>query len=194
MRIGKYKFLLAALLSFLADSVYSQYTDSAAFHIKAQFAGDLGLVSLGVGKEFLNNKLDADVFVGYLPQSFGGEQLVTAALKVAYVPFKAVKLEALDWHPLRTGLQLGYTFGDEYFAFEPRDKYPKGYYGFSTALHLYYFLGGEVAFARIKRLENFGLYYEAGALGEYLVSYIKNPGYLSPGKIFHLALGVRLSL
>ncbi|AKD04232.1 hypothetical protein POKO110462_19960 [Pontibacter korlensis] len=194
MRTWKYKFLLAALLSFLTESVYSQHTDSSAFHIKAQFAGELGLVSLGVGKEFLQDKLDADVFVGYLPEGFGGEQLVTAALKLAYVSFEAVQLEALDWHPLRTGLQLGYTFGDDYFAFEPRDKYPKGYYGFSTAFHLYYFLGGEVEFARVKHLEKFGLYYETGALGKYLVSYIKNPKYLSPGKVFHLALGIKLSL
>ena len=178
----------------LANNTYSQYNQEPRYHLKAQFAGDIGLVAVGVGKEMLNQKLDADIFLGYLPESFGGEDLVTTALKLAYVPFQTLQAGNVDWQPLRTGLQLAYTFGDDYFAFEPRDQYPKGYYGFSTALHLYYFLGGELGLTRVKHLEKFGVYYEVGALGKYLLSYITNPDYLSPGKIFHLALGVKYSL
>jgi len=48
--------------------------------------------------------------------------------------------------------------------------------------------------ARLKHLEKVGVYYELGALGKYLLSYATNPRYLSPGKIFHLALGVKYSL
>ena len=180
--------VLPFLVSFRAQS---QDNAPSAYHVKAQFAGDLGLLSLGAGRAFFHEKLEADLFLGYLPEKVGGDRIVTSAIKATYIPVKTIQLKALDWQPLRTGLQIGYTFGDEYFAFEPRDKYPKSYYGFSTALHLYYFIGGQVNLTRVNKLSKLGVYYEVGSNAEYIISYIQNPVYLSPGKIFHLALGIR---
>lgn len=182
-----------AFFLLLSVSASGQRREGIPFHIKAQFAGDIGLVSLGVGKDFLNEKLDADVFVGYLPESIGGDEIVTGAIKVAYVPFRPVSVGIFAWRPLRTGLQVSYTFGDNFFATQPEDKYPKEYYQFSTAIHYAYFLGGEIDFTGIRALERFGIYYEAAALGEYIVAYAVNPKYLNPAKIFNLGLGIRYS-
>lgn len=187
--------LVVALLLQVSDHAYSQQADTLSpYHIKAQFAGDIGLISIGAGRSFWKDRLETDIFLGYLPEKVGGDQIITAALKATYIPVKAIQIKSLDWQPLRTGLQLAHTFGDEYFAFEPHDKYPKSYYGFSTALHLYYFIGGQVNLARTGEGSRFGAYYEVGANVEYIVSYVQNPGYLSPGKIFNLSLGVRMKL
>ena len=170
------------------DRVFSPY------HAKVQYAGSIGFVSAGIGRSFFHEKLETDLFAGYLPEGIGGDHIWTAALKATAVPFKAIPVKALDWQPLRTGLQLAYTFGEQYFIVEPRDKYEKGYYGFPTAMHLYLHLGGLVDFARVEKLQRLGFYYEVNTSAEYLISYIQNPKYLGPGKIFNLALGVRVRL
>jgi len=194
MKATALSFLLLPLLFLASFGVNGQETKPSPYHVKIQFAGNLGLFSVGAGRTFLQDKIETDLFFGYLPEKIGGDRIFTTALKATYVPVRTFPLKSLNWQPLRTGLQLGYTFGDEYFAFEPRDKYPKSYYGFSTALHLYYFLGGQVDFARIEKLNKFGVYYEVGSNVEYIVSYVQNPTYLSPAKIFNLALGVRMKL
>ncbi|GAB3196576.1 hypothetical protein ABID22_002870 [Pontibacter aydingkolensis] len=167
---------------------------ASAYHLKAQFAGGIGFLSAGVGRTFFNEKLETDLFLGYLPESIGGDRIVTSAIKVTYRPVKPIQLKAIDWQPLRIGAQVSYTFGSDYFVKEPGDKYIKGYYGFPTALHGSILLGGQIDFTRINKLNKFSAYYEFGSSMEYLISYIQNPKYLSPAKIFKLALGVRMRL
>ncbi|MBC5991308.1 hypothetical protein [Pontibacter cellulosilyticus] len=198
-----YTFILALVLTVIvAPPTFAQQeqTDTTAvppaspFHLKAQFAGGIGFLSVGVGRTLFDEKLETDLFLGYLPQSIGGDRIVTSAIKATYVPIKPVQIKTVNWQPLRVGLQVSYTFGSDYFATEPSDKYPKSYYGFSTALHGSILLGGQVDLTRVDRLKKFAAYYEFGTSMEYLVSYIQNPKYLSPGKIFNLALGVRMRL
>ncbi|PKV67092.1 hypothetical protein [Pontibacter ramchanderi] len=181
-------FLLSPFTSLGQDSTFSPY------HAKVQYAGSIGFVSAGIGRSFFHEKLETDLFVGYLPEQIGGDHIWTTALKATAVPFKTIPVGSLDWQPLRTGLQLSYTFGEQYFIVEPREKYEKGYYGFPTALHLYLHLGGQVDFARVGELQRFAVYYEVNTSAEYLISYIQNPKYLGLGKIFNLALGVRVKL
>lgn len=180
--------LLSPFTSHGQDSTLSPY------HAKVQYAGSIGFVSAGIGRSFFQEKLETDLFVGYLPESIGGDHIWTAALKATAVPFKTIPVRSLDWQLLSTGVQLAYTFGEQYFIVEPRDKYERGYYGFPTALHLYLHLGGQVDFARVEKLRRLALYYEVNTSAEYLISYIQNPKYLGPGKIFNLALGLRVRL
>ena len=186
--------LVSLLLLLSPQASHSQETPFSPYHAKVQYAGSIGFASVGIGRSFFHEKLETDLLIGYLPEKIGGDHIWTAALKATAIPFKAIPVRSLDWQPLRTGLQLGYTFGEQYFIVEPRDKYERGYYGFPTALHLYLTLGGQVDFTRVEKLQRFGLYYEVNSSAEYLISYIQNPKYLSPGKIFNLALGVRVKL
>ncbi|GAA4301684.1 hypothetical protein [Nibribacter koreensis] len=173
----------------------SGYVAPSPYYVKAQFAGDIGLLSVGIGRESFNRKLTTDVSVGYLPESVGGDAIFTVALKSTMLPLKPVRIKSLDWYYLTAGAQVSYTFGDEYFAWEGYlSKYPNSYYRFSTALSVYVFAGGQVDFMRVPKLQKFSAYYEVGAPGEYVISYIQNPKYLGLGKIFHLALGVKMAL
>ncbi|MEJ8800430.1 hypothetical protein [Pontibacter sp. H249] len=167
---------------------------TSPYHVKAQFAGGIGFVSAGVGRSFFQDKLETDLFLGYLPESIGGDRIVTSAIKATYRPIKPLPLKTIDWQPLRVGFLVSYTFGSDYFTKEPGDKYPKNYYGFPTALHGSLLLGGQVDLTRVKKLQKFSAYYEFGSSLEYIISYIQNPKYLGPGKIFNLALGLRMKL
>ncbi|MFB9862932.1 hypothetical protein EFA69_02715 [Rufibacter immobilis] len=172
-----------------------QDRDWSPYYLKTQFAGDVGLVSVGIGKQSFSQRLETDLSLGYLPKSVGGDHIFTLALKSTLLPFKPVKVGPVDWHAFTTGMQLGYIFGKEYFASEKYlSRYPNSYYRFSTAFHLYLFAGGQVNFTRIEKLNRFKVYYEAGTMAKYLVSYVQNPKYLSPGKIFHLAIGAKMHL
>ncbi|WP_207433781.1 hypothetical protein [Sabulibacter ruber] len=187
--------LLGAVLFSVSGLCFGQEKELSSFYLKTQFAGDIGLVSVGVGKQSFNRKLETDVSVGYLPKKIGGDHLFTAALKSTLLPFRPVRIRKVDWHAFSTGMQLSYTFGDDFFASERYlSRYPNRYYRFSTALHLYFFAGGQVNLTRVEKFRRFGAYYEVGTMGEYLLSYLQNPGYLGPGKIFHLALGAKMRL
>ncbi|AMM49929.1 hypothetical protein TH61_00320 [Rufibacter sp. DG15C] len=176
----------------LPDSVHVL---PSPYYAKAQFAGDIGFVSVGIGRESINRKLNTDLSVGYLPESIGGDAIFTIALKSTMLPLKPARIKTLDWYYFTAGAQLSYTFGDEYFAWEGYlSKYPNSYYRFSTALSVYVFAGGQVDFTRVPKLQKFSAYYEVGAPGEYVISHLQNPKYLSLSKIFHLALGVKMAL
>ncbi|WP_205499873.1 hypothetical protein [Rufibacter psychrotolerans] len=181
----------AAAQTLPQDSV----VNPSPYYVKAQFAGDIGLISVGVGRQAFNSKLETDLSLGYLPKFAGGDDLFTLAVKSTFLPYRSIRLKAVDWKPITLGVQLGYTFGEEFFASERYlSRYPNSYYRFSTALNFYLFAGGQVNFTRVKKVNRLAAYYEAGTMGEYLISYITNPRYLSPGKIFNLALGAKLYL
>jgi hypothetical protein len=176
-----------------SDSAYTK-TAPSPYYLKAQFAGGIGFVSLGVGRYFVQDKLETDLFIGYLPESIGGDRIVTSAIKATYIAVKPLQVKSIEWQPLRTGLQLSYTFGDEYYVTGPEDKYPRSYYGFSTALLLHLHVGGQLSMDTPQKLKKFALYYELGSNSKYIASYAQSPKYLSPFKIFNLALGLRMKL
>ncbi|MFC6996638.1 hypothetical protein [Rufibacter roseus] len=192
-------FLLIGLLSVqtnaIAQSQAVQEEEYSPYYLKGQFAGSIGLISVGVGKQSFNRRLESDISFGYLPKKFGGDRLYTAAFKSTFFPIKPIEVKAVNWQPLSMGMQISYTFGSDYFASERfLARYPNRYYRFSTAFRYYLFAGGQVNFARVEKLRKFRGYYEVGTMGEYLISYIQNPSYLSPGKIFNLSLGVKMRL
>jgi hypothetical protein len=118
----------------------------------------------------------------------GGVELTTAAIKFNYIPFQFKIGEHLQIKPIRTGVMAAYTFGPEFWGVQP-DNYPKGYYTFSTAWHGYYQLGSSINFpAGSDRL---GVYYEFNTSIEEIVTWIQNPDFIGPGKIFNLALGAK---
>lgn len=46
-------------------------------HFKTQFAGGIGFLSAGLGIVSKNQKLENDLFLGFLPEKFGGDALLS---------------------------------------------------------------------------------------------------------------------
>lgn len=53
-----------------------------------QFAGGTGMISLGLGHSYANNKLESQVLSGYVPKKYAGKTLWILTLKQTYFPFK----------------------------------------------------------------------------------------------------------
>ncbi len=157
-----------------------------------QFAGSIGLISGGIGYKYGRNKLETDFLFGYLPEKTGGAELYTAAIKANWLPYQVPLSNVFELTPFTTGLMVSYTFGNEYFLWQP-DYYPKGYYTFSTAAHLYYQFGSRInMYFPGKIIPEASFYYELNSSAEAIISLIQNRRALSPVDIFHLSLGVRI--
>ena len=189
--------LLSALYlgAFAQDSLSMKRKWYVPDHIKGQFAGSVGLFSAGAGYAIFKNKTDLDFSVGYLPQRFTNDDLLTINLKLTH-PLWRIEPDP-DWNiaVITTGIYLSYTFGKEFSTDLPQ-WYPDGYYWWKEALRPNIFIGGN-AQRRLKNNKRFsavGLYYEIGTNDLKLVSYVQNTGFLSIWDILHAGVGVKLQL
>ena len=163
-------------------------------HIKLQYAGGIGFLSPAIGISFAKEKIQSDLFVGYVPKGVGGLNIWMITLKNTYFPFTIKPLRSdITIYPLSIGGYINYTIGDQYETFYP-DYYPDGYYWWDSALRLGIFLGGKIS----KPLNNFpfnraSIYYEVGTNDLYLVSYFENLKYFKPYDILNIAIGVEMS-
>lgn len=158
---------------------------------KLQLAGWIGFLSPGAGYSWFDRRLEADVFLGWVPPPLGGEHIFALTGKVSWLPFRLALPREFTAHPLTLSIQMTYTFGSEYWVFEP-SRYPTpNYYPLPTALRGGLGVGGDVG-RPMFGLERISLYWEAVALDVMLGMWIGNRDALGPSDAFSFALGVRL--
>lgn len=163
------------------------------FHTKLQFAGSIGFLSVGAGITTAGQRLETDVWYGYVPQQIGGTSIHTASAKITWAVLKQRTAGKLLIKPFTAGLFTSYTFGKQYFAFAP-EQYSFGYYGYPTALHAGLFLGGQVGMPLKQNSGNrLYLYYELGTTDTRLASYFTNIGAIPVQHLATLAVGVKHS-
>jgi hypothetical protein len=191
---------LLILLLFSHFAVFSQNPDSTEMrqawflpdHFKLQFAGGTGFLSAGPGYISRNKTLETDFLFGYLPQEFGGDALITITGKTTYSPWSVPLKNDYYLKPFSLGVYLSYTFGPQFDTKWP-SYYPKGYYWWATAFRPGLYVGGklgrEVRHRQKKRALE--LYYELGTYDLMLISYVQNTGFLQPGDILNLAIGLK---
>ena len=156
-------------------------------HIKVQYAGGMGFISFGMGYSSRDQKFEGDLFYGYLPASIGGVSIHSLSGKFSWIPFQLRRTKKIRIEPLVTGLLINYSFGKQYYSFDP-PNYPYSYYGFPTAIHSALFLGSRAGIKRIL------VYYELISFDRDIVSLINNPKSLHISDIVTLAVGIRLNI
>jgi hypothetical protein len=163
-------------------------------HLKLQFAGNTGFLSLGAGYENKKRNLEGDFFYGYVPQSIGGLSIHTLSSKLAWNTIGNIEGSDIEWRPLSLGILVSYTFGKQYFGFKP-ENFPYNYYRQPTSLHMGAFVGGQMNVKRrdSKKIRRIGLYYELVTLDTELLSYFKNTHALKLQDILSLGIGIRAS-
>ena len=164
-------------------------------HIKVQYAGGLGFISIGAGYNTKNQKLEGDLYYGYLPKSIGGVSIHSLSGKVTWIPIHSVSIKKYQVEPLMTGLIVNYSFGKQYFSFDP-PNYPYRYYSFPTAIHSALFLGSRIGYnfpaqSYVKRIS---LYYEILSFDREIISFVSNTKSLKITDIVTLALGVKINI
>lgn len=160
-------------------------------YVKFQFAGGIGLISVGFGYESKNKKVEGDFYYGYVPEKRGGVEIHTVSSKLSWFPLKKVRYKGVGFRPLSLGTWVNYTFGKQYFLFSP-ENYPYNYYKFPTAMHMGAFMGGQVEVSKSKR-KKLSFYYELGTTDVDVVSYATNVNAIQFSQIFNLGLGVKTS-
>jgi hypothetical protein len=159
---------------------------------KLQLAGWMGFISPGVGYSWFGRRLETDLFFGWVPPPLGGEHIVSLTGKVTWLPVRLGSAQGLTANLLTLSAQVTYTFGSEYWVFEPSGRYPTpDYYPLPTALRAAAGVGGDVG-RPVGSLERVSVYYELVALDLMLGYWIGNPAALGPSDVFSLAVGLRV--
>jgi len=160
-----------------------------------QYAGSMGLFSLGVGWDYGRRKQwESELMFGVIPRFSSHKAKVTFTLKQNYVPWE-VRLGERWWlEPLETGLYVNTVLSDEFWVKEP-ERYPSNYYKFSTRIRFHIFTGQRVAMdlglhSPFRRLTAF---YELSTCDLYLISKATNK-YVKLWDILSLSFGVKLHI
>lgn len=163
-------------------------------HAKLQFAGNMGLASLGFGWDYGgHNQWETDVLFGYLPKHDSKRSKLTFTLKQNYIPWSIDLKHNYAFEPLTCGMYVNTVFGDEFWVKEP-DRYPKGYYGFSSKVRFHIFVGQRIGFTLSEKsywAKSFTLFYEFSTCDLQIVSAFTN-SYLKPKDILSLSIGLKL--
>lgn len=166
-------------------------------HAKLQFAGNMGLLSLGTGWDYgKRNQWETDVFFGVLPKYQSKRTKLTFTLKQNYMPWSIDLGRQFSVEPLACGMYLNTVFGDEFWVHEP-DRYPKGYYGFSSKIRTHVFLGQRITYdidpRRRYTAKSITFFYEISTCDLYLISAFTNK-YLKAKDYLSLSFGIKMQL
>ena len=163
-------------------------------HSKIQFAGNMGLLSFGTGWDYgKHNQWETDLLLGFLPKYSSKKAKITMTLKQNYMPWSLDLGKGFSTEPLSCGLYLNTVFGDQFWVHEP-DRYPKGYYGFSSKVRIHIYLGQRLTYEIDPRrrflAKSVTLFYELSTCDLYLISAVTN-NYLRPRDYLSLSFGLK---
>jgi hypothetical protein len=159
-------------------------------YVKTQFAGNLGVLSVGVGYQFFNSLLYTELIYGYVPVAISkSNEIHLMSLKNTFPLFRK-KIGNYTVSPI-AGFTGSLETGNNSFLILP-DKYPKGYY-VPSAIHFTLFIGTLVHkdFVNSKRIKGIDFYYELGTVETYLWSAITSKE-VALKDVFSSAIGINI--
>ncbi len=164
---------------------------------KVQYAGNMGLLSFGVGWAYGRNKQwETDIFVGFLPKYDSDKAKVTMTFKQNFMPWKCRFNEMWHFEPLACGLYLNTVLHNDFWVHQP-DRYPNGYYWFSTRIRTNVYIGQRITFKIPERRRFFArsitAFYEISTCDYYILSHIGNKGY-SVCDLISLSFGIKMQI
>jgi len=136
-------------------------------YLNFQYAGNLGLGSVGIGYISKNEKHNFGLSYGFLPSSVNSVEVHTVSAKGAFI-FKKHKLSEKAFLSGYVGTNLLYSITNNTYLKFP-GYFPSDYY-FANAVHLAPFLG--IKIGSRKTLGKFS-YIELGTLDYYLLNRLK---------------------
>lgn len=190
------------MLSAVSTSIYAQKPNCDSNKcfvpkkINIQFAGNIGMLSIGPSWSFANGIIEMTPSFGYAPAKTNGRDIYITTVKFNYSPkliFHLTKNTLLK--PLAIGAVFSYTFKDKINKGQETENYPDVYYWKNIKYRMGLFYQLEF-FAKInnKRIDGIGFYLEASWWDVYLVSKFdhNNNSYLSLWDITTLGLGTKI--
>ncbi len=170
----------------------------APHYTKIQFAGSIGLLSAAAGWDYgKNERWETDIMVGFVPRFESNRAKLTFTLRENFMPWSiAIGKSPVDFSPLRASLGINAIMGHEFWKHNP-DRYPDGYYFFSTKFHVIAGFGQQwtlnISRDRRKMWRAVGLFYDFSTNDSYVLSGFGNK-YIKFRDVFHLDIGVKLQI
>jgi hypothetical protein len=159
-------------------------------YVKAQYAGNIGFVSVGAGKTFWNQKVTLDLSYGYLPKTLNGVSVHTVAFKSIY-HFKGKQL-GKSRVGIYTGAGVTYNVTSNTYVRYP-DYYPEGYYD-SNAFHLIPFIGTKLSVPiDTRHFNRMSVYSEFGSI-DYQIWYAIENKTIKLNQIWNFSFGLAFGL
>uniref|UniRef100_UPI00405612C0 hypothetical protein n=1 Tax=Alistipes sp. TaxID=1872444 RepID=UPI00405612C0 len=166
-------------------------------HVKLQYAGGMGFLSAGFGWDYgKKRRWESDIFIGYLRKHTSSHGHATLTLKQNYIPWRIQCGEHISIEPLYGGLYHNTIFGDEFWTKQP-NRYPSGYYWFSTRMRIHVFSGCRATWHpkphQNPTIREISLFFEVHSSDLYIVRKVGN-SYLDTADIIGFSLGIKLQL
>ena len=164
---------------------------------KVQYAGNMGLISVGGGWAYgKNRQWETDLLIGFLPKYKSDAAKATLTLKQNFMPWRWHTGEHIFIEPLACGLYLNTVLHNDFWVRQP-DRYPKGYYWFSTRIRTNIYIGQRITF-KIPPHKRFftkaiTAFYEISTCDYYILSHVGNSGY-PLHELISLSFGVKLQI
>jgi len=137
-----------------------------------QYAGDMGMLSAGIGWDYgRRNQWETHLFVGYLPKNHTPNAYWSFTLKELFIPWSIKLNDLFSIEPLYCTLFVNSILNSEFWTKEP-DRYPQGYYGFSSKIRFHIGLGQKITIHipthRRFLADNISLYYSISTCDLYV--------------------------
>jgi hypothetical protein len=144
MKLDKIKITLILLIAALTVPVEAEdkkLDKNRVVDIRLQYAGNIGMVSAGIGLIDMNKDFHSYVFYGYLPESINGASVHTFGIKPSF-KFASSKISHVADVNYYTGITLFYNNANNTYLSYP-DYFQKGYYK-QMAIRSSLFLGSRL--------------------------------------------------
>ena len=166
-------------------------------HTKIQFAGSMGLISIGPGWDYgKKQKWESDILIGFVPKYSSSKAKMTFTFKQNFIPWNKKISNYFSFNPLTTSIYLNSVLNNKFWNKNP-ERYPKGYYTFSTKIRINLSLGQRLSFniqeAQRKKIKAFSIFYELGTNDIYLISKLNNK-YLKAKDYLGLSFGIKIQI
>lgn len=146
-------------------------------HFLGQYAGEIGLLSVGLGKDFERYSLSG--LYGLVPPDLSGaDSIETVAIRQTY--------RFWDWQRFTFygGLNIFHVLGLQYQSTKFRDA-PEGYYSIGSIRALLNLGAG------VQLRESWNFYFEAGMNDIWITNFVSNSDVVNPTDHVSLALGLK---
>ena len=161
---------------------------------KLQYAGSMGLISIGFGWSYgKNNNWETDFMLGYVPKYSTDKAKMCITIKENYIPWKKqLKNSAFFLEPLTSSIYINTVSGEEFWSQEP-DKYPNPYYRVSTKIRFNISAGQRMTYkipaSKKTHVKFISVFYEISSSDLYIYSAFKD-SHLKLTQFLHLSFGI----
>lgn len=164
-------------------------------YAKVQYAGSMGCLSFGGGWNYYRNHWETDLLFGFVPKQGKRHARTTFTLKQNYYPWCVSIGERFQFEPLACGMYVNTLFDRDFWRKQP-DKYPQGYYWFSTRVRFHAFVGQRFTL-KLNPAKSWhrsiSCFYELSTCDLYLINAIGN-SILKPKDYLSLSFGLKLQI